>query len=175
MIEAVDYYGPRSGIAETPICFLDFDGVLHPDAAFKVAGRGIQLLAEGHQLFEWAGILEELLFPYPKIKIVLSTSWVPMRSFKYARSCLPSGLQSRVIGATYHSRAISRHEFALFTRGEQVRQYVVRHCLTRWCAIDDDCEGWPEHYLSRFVQTEDSTGISHEAVQNRLREIFASL
>lgn len=167
--------GFSSGISNTPICFLDFDGVLHPDAAFYVAGKGIQMLAAGHSLFEWAGILENLLFPYPEVKIVLSTSWVPMRSFSYAKSCLPDKLRKRVISATYHSRAMSRQEFGFYSRGEQVRQYVTRHGLKRWCAIDDDWDGWPEHYLSRFIQTDSDTGLSNEKVQCRLRIALASL
>jgi hypothetical protein len=70
---------------------------------------------------------------------------------------------------------MSRQEFGLYSRGEQIRQYVMRHGLKRWCAIDDDYQGWPEHYLPRFIQTDDDTGLSSVEVQNRLRIVLASL
>lgn len=55
------------------ILFLDFDGVLHPDAAFLVKGRPT-LKAEG-QLFMWAPLLVDVLADFPEVQIVLSTSW----------------------------------------------------------------------------------------------------
>lgn len=169
------YQERMSNLVDLPICFLDFDGVLHPDAAFLVPGYGIRMLAPGHELFEWASILEDLLSPHPEIKLVLSTSWVPMRSFSYAKTCLAADLQQRVIGATYHSRAMYSREFMLYSRGEQIHSYVVRHGLRRWCAIDDDSEGWSVQNSPRVILTESSTGLSDRFVQDQLKMIFASL
>lgn len=47
------------------ILFLDYDGVLHPDAAYYVPSRKsahVELRAEG-ALFMWMPILEEILAP----------------------------------------------------------------------------------------------------------------
>lgn len=100
------------------IVFLDYDGVLHPDAAYLVKGRP-ELRAAG-TLFMWAPILEEALAPYPDAKIVLSTSWVPvLKSFSRARAFLPAMLQARVIGATWHS-AMVRHP-----EGSTMEQSIV--------------------------------------------------
>ncbi len=166
---------PTAHPSEIPICFLDFDGVLHPDDAYYLPNRGIQMLAPGHRLFEWAGILAEIISHHPPIRIVLSTSWVPMRSFTYAKSRLPIELQQRVIGATYHSREMYKNEFLLMSRGEQVSRYINAHSLTRWCAIDDDGDGWPAKCRSRLIQTDSNTGLSNENIQNQVRSIFACL
>jgi len=83
------------------ILFLDHDGVLHPDAAFLV-NRRPELRSEG-QLFMWAPLLVDVLAALPKVKIVLSTSWVLELRFSHARDYLPPELSKRVIGATWHT------------------------------------------------------------------------
>jgi hypothetical protein len=70
------------------ILYLDFDGVLHDEEVYWHPKHGIYLRTPGRMLFEWEPILEKLLSSHPNIKIVLSTSWVPMRSFNYAKSRL---------------------------------------------------------------------------------------
>jgi len=55
------------------ILFLDFDGVLHPDAVYMRRQRPI-LKAEG-ALFMWAPILVQILDDFPMVSLVLSTSW----------------------------------------------------------------------------------------------------
>jgi hypothetical protein len=56
------------------ILYLDFDGVLHDDAAYCSPDRGMYLDTPGRTLFEWMPILDELLAPYPELRVVLSTS-----------------------------------------------------------------------------------------------------
>src|SRR5687768_9353226 len=59
------------------VLYLDFDGVLHPEAVFLDAYRGIHLRGTfGRSLFENTHILAGELDPYPNVKLVLSTSWV---------------------------------------------------------------------------------------------------
>jgi hypothetical protein len=99
--------GTPSGDAPKPskICYVDYDGVVHVNSVYQSPKRGIYIgSTPGHTLFEWLPILDELLAPYPDVKIVLSTSWVRARSFEYAKSKLPPSLQARVIGATFHYR-----------------------------------------------------------------------
>lgn len=45
-----------------PALFLDYDGVLHPDAVYREGGR-VVLRADGFRLFEWSGVPEGLLAP----------------------------------------------------------------------------------------------------------------
>lgn len=74
------------------ICYCDFDGVLHDDAVYCSRGEGIHLRTPAKTLFEWPFILEQLLAPYPDVKIVLSMSWVRVKRFSFAKAQLPAGL-----------------------------------------------------------------------------------
>jgi hypothetical protein len=59
------------------VIYLDFDGLTHPGEVYVHSTEPkVRLHAKGHTLFESAQFLEELLAPYPDLKIVLSTSWV---------------------------------------------------------------------------------------------------
>lgn len=52
------------------ILFLDFDGVLHPDAVYLRLNGEIELRAPG-ALFMWAPALVDALEAHPQIRIVL--------------------------------------------------------------------------------------------------------
>jgi hypothetical protein len=165
--------------------FLDYDGVLHPDAAFLVNGRP-ELRADG-ALFMWAPILEHALFPYPQVRIVLSTSWVQvLKSFTRVRGFLPPGLQSRVIGATWHSAMARHHEgthrmdsswFSELSRYEQIARYLSRAGLRseHWLAIDDDTEDWPVELRNHLVETEGTRGLASELALSVLTKRLHSM
>ena len=77
------------------VLYLDFDGALHPDAVFKYPKPPtIRLQAPGHELFESAPLLDQLLAQYPDIRIVLSTSRVQELGFDDARGGATPGLAS---------------------------------------------------------------------------------
>lgn len=152
------------------IIFLDFDGVLHPDAAFLVKGRPT-LKAEG-ELFMWAPLLVDVLANFPEAQIVLSTSWARELSFNRARRWLPEELRSRVIGSTWHSAmSFKREGFRSLatswdeaTRYQQIKRYAGRAGLTYWVAIDDQPEGWGADDLGKLVHTNSETGLSDPVV-----------
>ena len=59
------------------VLYLDFDGVLHHGEVYWSPRKGPYIDPTVKQkLFAYAGLLEELLLPYPNLAIVLSTSWV---------------------------------------------------------------------------------------------------
>lgn len=150
------------------ILFLDFDGVLHPDAAYLVHGKPA-LKADG-ELFMWAPILIDVLATRPDIRLVLSTSWVRELGFKRARARLPEALAQRVIGATWHSAMLLQADPAYsaqystwwdrVTRYQQIARYVERAQLMNWIAIDDDGEGWAGSARHRLVLTNSDTGLA---------------
>lgn len=153
--------------SDAPTLFLDFDGVLHPDAVYRVAGK-IVLMADGLRLFEWAPLLEELLFPYPTLQIVLSTSWVRVLGFDEALGWLPEAIQRRVVGATWHRHGPRGWEY--LTRYEQIIRNVQRHEHSRWLAIDDMGEGWADEHRDRLVLTDSLLGLCTTAAQQELRD-----
>ena len=157
------------------ILFLDFDGVLHPDAAYLERGRPV-LRAKG-ALFMWAGLLVDALANHPEVKLVLSTSWARELGFTRARDYLPVALRSRVIGATWHSGMATDAEYRTrgretwwdqATRYQQIRRYVDRARLTDWIAVDDNPEGWRDTDRDRLVQTDSTLGLSAPSARFRL-------
>lgn len=129
--------------------FLDFDAVLHSDEVYRSSNDGVVLRGPG-ALFEHAPALETALVPFPSLRIVLSTSWVPAFGYRRALARLPRSLAARVVGSTYHSH--DGADWHLRTRYEQIRLYVERHALgTCWLAVDDDVDGWPESYIRHVV------------------------
>lgn len=154
------------------VCFLDFDGVTHVDTVYWRPKRGIYIGTPGHVLFEWAPILEQLLEPHPDVKIVLSTSWVRIRSFNYAKKQLSPMLQERVIGATFHNRFMREDEFVCLPRGVQIANDVFRRGPESWFAIDDDHMGWPAWCRDNLIRTDGARGISDLAIQEAIRKML---
>lgn len=146
------------------ILFLDFDGVLHPDAVYLRHSGQIELRTEG-ALFMWADRLAEALQPHPDVRIVLSTSWVRNIGFHRARKALPADLAARVVGATWHSgMGKGWPDYIPWdnqTRYEQIKAYLARLSAPhRWIAVDDDAQGWASAELHRLIQTDPNSGIS---------------
>ncbi|WP_439892930.1 HAD domain-containing protein (plasmid) [Ralstonia sp. 25C] len=154
------------------ILFLDYDGVLHPDAVYLIHGRPV-LRADG-ELFMWAPTLTAILERRPDLQIVLSTSWVRVLGFSRARDFLPDSLRRRVIGATWHSAMGRHHEghhrlddnwFVRASRYEQIKRYLSKtssDAAVEWIAIDDDDEGWDESDRRHLVRTSSCTGLSSD-------------
>ena len=142
------------------IIYLDFDGVLHHENVVWIHGKGIRMCEAGHALFEWEPVLVQLLAPYPQVRIVLSTSWVRVKSFSHAKGRLSKPLSSRVIGSTFHSAQMDRDEFSRMSRGGQVVADATRRQNSNWLALDDDGDGWPIAHRKRLVHTNEEFGIS---------------
>ncbi len=68
------FEAPRRGRGEL-VLYLDFNGVLHHENCLCHPRKGPYLCAPaGHTLFQHVALLQELLFAYPDVRIVLSTS-----------------------------------------------------------------------------------------------------
>lgn len=165
------------------VAYLDFDGVLHHEAVYISAKRGIyidQSIAPGAALFEWAPILADALDPYPDIKLVLSTSWCRQPGFSRAKRRLPPELQQRVIGGTYHRRhhgadPWQRRDFAETPRAMQILADVKRRRPSAWIALDDDIDDWPGEYLTHLVACDGSRGLSSPETQRRLQDALSAM
>lgn len=155
----------------TRLLFLDYDGVLHPDAVYRTR-RGIELRAKG-RLFMWAPLLIEALADHQDVRIVLSTSWARNRAFQAARKALPVGLHHQVIGATWHS-AMGRSSTDCIawdrqTRYQQIAAYLSRRAEpVSWLAIDDDVQGWATTDRERLILTDPTYGLAGTAVMDEL-------
>ena len=108
------------------IIYLDFDGVLHDEDVIWTRQSGISMRTPERTLFEWEPILVDLLAPYPDVQIVLSTSWVRVKGFSYAKGRLSAPIRDLVIGATFHKQLMNADVFASMSRGMQVWEDVLR-------------------------------------------------
>ena len=157
------------------LLYLDFDGVLHHENVRLHKNIGVYLDAPpGYALFQHVELLEQLLQPYPQVKIVLSTSWVRRYGCTGSAKNLRPTLRARVIAATYHSR-IDAQEFYAAPRGMQVWGDVVRRKPRDWLALDDDWLQWPKWCLDKYVRTHEHEGISDPAVLAELKMKLAEM
>lgn len=160
------------------ILYLDFDGVLHPDEAFQDA-KGCVYLRGAGQLLEHAPTLADILSPYPDLRIVLSTSWVRMKSFAWVRRRLPLDLRERVIGSTWHSHygrdSMELEWWREATRYRQILRDVQRRSPSQWLALDDDLKGWPEGEMARVIPCDPLLGLASVATREELAKRLARL
>lgn len=153
-----------------PVCYLDYDGCVHHCNVRWSEERGLFLEApERYRLFQHVGVLEELLAPFPAVRLVLSTSWAQKLGLKEAARHLPASLQARVIGATYEFAQPGDY-FAHLSRGEQVTLDVQRRRPSAWLALDDDQVGWPKWAARHVVFTDPYEGVSVAHVQAAVRK-----
>lgn len=165
------------------IIFLDFDGVLHPDAVYQSSNKPLELRAEG-ALMMHSLVLEAILDEYDpnrRISIILSTSWVRFLGFSKTLKKMTPGLRSRVDGATWHSGmaksdgrpySCSTDPFNGMPRWQQIEWYVNRHVVQHWIAIDDlhsGGEAWPDNLRDHLVMTDGVKCLGCQNVQAELK------
>ncbi|CAG9187464.1 HAD domain-containing protein [Cupriavidus pinatubonensis] len=151
------------------VLFVDYDNCLTRSDCY-VVGEDVVPSEPGVVLFEYAGILEQLLEPYSDVRMVLSTDWVQTFGFERARDALPlASLRARVIGTTYPADDTSALQFPTLTRGEQVLRYVAKHRLKSWLALDDRRDGF-ESCMLNLIHCQRGVGLGDRDVQRMLRE-----
>jgi hypothetical protein len=167
---------PPPVVTDGLILYLDFDGVLHPDAVYMRPGKGPYIdRPPGHKLFEHAELLERVLLPYPDVKIVLSTPWLRIyKSVAKVSRRLTPDLRARVIGAASH---VSMHPELLRqpSRSMQIWSDVLRRQPRDWVALDCDYLLWPTCYRDKLVRTNEILGISAPFVLAKLRAKLAQM
>lgn len=159
--------------------FLDIDGVLHRGIARRSGNRVVSSAPGNIELFEYAPVLDELLCPYPDVEIIFSSDWALVLGVEYSVAAMPlSTLRDRVVGATYEGCTFNEMLWPLLSRGEQVLDYVARHSLTKWLAIDDRVDGF-ESCRDRLVHCQTEVGLGDPAVielfRQRLRQYFSDV
>lgn len=145
-----------------PVLFLDFDGVLHPvgEPAFDEDFR----LVENPRLFVWRPILEQLLSPYPNVRIIISSDW--RRLFDDATLLRVLGPLSKRFAGVVESYGPSR--------SEEVLTEVKRRSISQWLALDDH----PSVIAAqpgerRFIACASATGVNSSEVKANLKLMLA--
>ncbi|MGF6809524.1 hypothetical protein OKW30_004650 [Paraburkholderia sp. Clong3] len=157
------------------VLFVDIDGVLHRGDSYAVGGRIVSSAPGRIELFEYVPTLDGLLRCYPDVEVVLSSDWTFRFGVEPTLNMLPDSLLRRkVIGATYQG-CENELLWPRLSRGGQVLDYVRRHSLERWLAIDDRKDGFGS-YRDRLIHCQTEVGLGDPAVvallRSRLRERF---
>jgi hypothetical protein len=151
------------------VLFLDIDGVLHRGIARR-SGNRVMSSSPDIKLFEYVPVLDDLLSPYPDIEVVLSSDWSLVFGTEATCKVMPSsGVQERVVGATYDGCDFDSRLWPMLTRGEQVLDYVRRNRPLRWLAVDDRADGF-EAVRNRLVHCQTDVGLGDQAVVEQFRE-----
>jgi hypothetical protein len=150
--------------AKPHLLFLDFDGVLHP-VGEKVLDGNFRLIANAG-LFIWRPILEQILEPFPSVRIVVSSDW--RRLFddeNLIRLLGPLGIRFAGVVETYG-----------VSRAAEIRTEAGRRKASNWLAIDDHPSVAEAGKTDRrFLACSPDTGLSDAGVQLRLARKLSGL
>ena len=141
------------------ILFLDFDGVLHPDPCYDAS-----------RLFENAPRLAHTLRGFPRVTLVLSTSWRQTRPYEQLVAMLPAPLRQRVIGATPNFSDCSPSAALVpYRRQAECLHWMRQNRLQdeAWLALDDR-PNWFAPYCENLIACHPQTGFD-AAARARLR------
>lgn len=163
--------------------YLDIDGVLHHHAVMWHHRRGIFMSpreAPGHELFEWVEYLEEALEPFPKVALVLSSSWCVKPGYGKTLKWFPEKLQQRFVGGTFHKLVHGADPWAMsafksMSRGAQIVADVRRRQPRAWIALDDDTEDWPLAETHHLIACDGQKGLSCATARGELAAKLAEL
>lgn len=159
----------------TPTLFVDFDGTLHVGNAY-MDDAGEITLDTGRRLLEFAPLLAELLAPYPKVEIVLTTSWARRLPEERVIAYLPPELRPRVVGTTSSIKPRRSHVLDGTERTHVITSYAYGKRLKHWLAIDDGVFGAerfgrePGELTDHFLLLDPTRGIRDESALQRIRE-----
>ncbi|MGN8086409.1 HAD domain-containing protein [Ralstonia sp. 22086] len=130
----------------------------------------------GRPLFEFALLLVEMLKPYPRVEIVLTTSWLQTLAADTVISYLPPELARRVVDTTRLLKPRLSYEQSGAGRTDVIVSYAYGKRLKNWLAIDDSTYGStkfgrePGALMEHFVLLDSARGLGDESAQQRIRK-----
>lgn len=135
--------------------FLDFDGVTHPDPCYP------------ENVFCRMPLIEEVLFEFPRVEIVISSSWRDHHDLDDLQTFFSDSLKPRIVGVTPSikrpSPAWLPGHIPQFEREWEIESWMEenRHWGARWLAIDDR-PYWFRPESTNLLVTDPSYGFSIE-------------
>ncbi|MBC8748577.1 MULTISPECIES: HAD domain-containing protein [Paraburkholderia] len=153
--------------ARAPTLYLDVDGTLHAGSA-DIDEHGRITIESGRKLFEFAPVLVELLAPYPRVQLVLTTSWLQHIGRDGVTSQLPEALRYRIVDDTMKIRSRMSEVQDGTDRVSKILRHVWSHGVLIWLALDDRAWGVPIGYMQHFVHLSPESGISSPNARLRI-------
>lgn len=146
------------------ILFLDFDGVLHPDPCY-----------DEQRFFCCLPKLENVLRDFPKVQVVISSTWREKRSLSELRSFFSDDISSRIIGMTPSWKYFpDLFEVIGYQRQTEVEAWLRESSepWRSWIAIDDKSYLF-KPFLPNLVQTNSSVGFDDDSERTLRQKILA--
>ena len=128
----------------TITCFLNLDGVLHPAGSYVDSTGMARVLRMGSEPFEWAQRIA-VADRRSKLEFVICSPWLQLMSLQQLREQAPPWMCECIVGACKQfaeldeMQHVHRHT-ALWT---VVDNYVQKHGIKHWLAVDCTGDGWP--------------------------------
>ena len=142
-------------VANQPIVFLDFDGVLHPADYLSFKTINDELVLASDARFCWVEDLWNLIHNFD-CHLVIHSSWRNSYTLDQLRGLLPTELGKRVVGLTVGE---NRHQSILaYVQKTQVKSYII---------LDDAADEFPRECVELLL-CENNMGISNPEIQNKL-------
>ena len=132
---------------QSPLLFLDFDGVLHP------AG------CPSSERFMHVPRFEQVMRDHPDVRIDISSSWQEAYSIRQLQALFSASIATRVIGGTHG--ADPKHEAE--NRHAQILKFLAQFGRTAaWLGLDDTAEEFPPT-CPQLVLCDSARGLDDEA------------
>lgn len=145
-----------------PVLFLDLDGTLHPNGTVHLLPNG-EIDSTG--AFVWAAPLLKLLAAFPRVAVVLHSTWrLVWEQDKDLLYLLPPELAGRVVGCTPRS---------VMGRYQSIEAYRFTKDIKEFAILDDEPAAYPAG-LAELVVADPEHGISPESVQAALTRAFSN-
>lgn len=149
--------------------FLNFDGVLHPNAVRLERKDKPVLDTHGHCLFENSKALQEVAENFPTLHLILNTWWTYWLGFERCLGWLPTTLSSRVIGSILPHEAqcpTLPHRVLLATeaaKNSDLPALILDHADARY----------PKHVLHMTLLLDPQVGLADPEAVRALHRLIA--
>ena len=142
----------------TPVLFLDIDGVLHPSG---IATQQPDGNVSGERLFRWLPKFLEALSQFPTVKVVLHSTWrYCFQNEAHLRNNLPKELSDIILETT---------DVTVMSRYASIEAYIKTKNLCKYLILDDEANAFP-YKLKELVICRANQGLSRQSTYNRLIE-----
>jgi hypothetical protein len=139
-------------MAQNPLLFLDFDGVLHP------------ISSASYEPFVHMLRFEQVMRDHAEVDIVISSGWQDGYSIRQLRPLFSPGIGARIIGGTLSADPRRKAD----TRYRQILKFLSKvGRMGPWVALDDAAKEFPIN-CPHLVLCDSTKGFDEEA-ETRLR------
>ncbi|WP_408468074.1 HAD domain-containing protein [Paraburkholderia sp. RL17-380-BIE-A] len=125
-------------------------------------------------LHQYAPYLVGVLTPYPKVQIVLTTSWLHSLGAGETVALLPDQLRLSVVGTTLGTALRFREIRAGKANTMTVFCHAARYGLTRWLVVDNEAWGVFSGVEQHFLHSGPETGLGALEARKQLTEWLAA-